>query len=98
MEDLDAGFALTQKRELLALSKRLEKQRTFRAKIQQLHEILADQDRVDDHALAAKLLKDYERRLANVEEAIALSIKVLGLVEKKFDLEKQLAKLLEAQT
>lgn len=97
MEDLESRFSLAQKRQLLDLRKWLDRRRTFHAKIKWLQGILVDQQRSDDHHLAQKLLLDYERRLANAEEAIELNIQVLGLFDKKLDLEKQLAAIMEDQ-
>lgn len=95
VEDLESRLSLAQKRQLLDLKKWLDRRRTFRAKIEWLQGILVDQQRSDDHHLAQKLLLDYKRRLANAEEAIELNIQVLGLFDRKLDLEKQLAAILE---
>ncbi|TQF40088.1 hypothetical protein UNPF46_11530 [Bradyrhizobium sp. UNPF46] len=97
MDDLETGFSLMQKRQLLQLKKWLERQRAYKEKIEWLEGILADQGRSEDHKRALNVLEDYKRRLANANEAIDLSIHVLGLIDKTFDLEKQLAEILEDQ-
>lgn len=95
VDDLETEFSLTQKRRLLELKKWLERQRTYRRKIEELEGILADKERSDNRRLVKRALKDYRLKLANADEAVELCIYILGLIDKKFDIKKQLAEISE---
>lgn len=93
LDDLDAQFELTRKRDLLELRGYLDRRRRWEDEISSMEETLADPAYAIDHDAARHRLESATRLLEICNQLIAVQLAKLGIRDEKLELERQLAAL-----